>query len=370
MANSKKKKKGIFEEAASEESARQALDPTVKTQRPSFFDEEQNFFADSGDETGFIPRLNMNGNGKAEARPEKAKEPSGPSESAKESAKESAAGNARESVNEDAKEDASSKAAPEKNAAERPADSGKPGGAGKTPEESSEELAEEVAEIVARFESDQRGEELLKASEAAEKAEAEEDGESSELSGHDAESDRPVESETERAAGKILGWVVPVFAAIILATLIRVFIGGATTVQGNSMYPTLHNGDVLLINKLPTYSETYERAEIVIIDAPHDKGKLYVKRIVGLPGETVEIHDGNVYINGKLLREYYIGEADTTVYHQSKWVLGKDQYFVLGDNRNPGASNDGRLFGPVEGKHIKGVAVLRLWPLDRFGGLF
>ena len=169
---------------------------------------------------------------------------------------------------------------------------------------------------------------------------------------------------------KVLSWVIPFALAIGIAVLVRLFVGGVTTVQGNSMHPTLSDGDLLIINKLPTYTQDYERAEIVIIDAPQEPGRLYVKRIIGMPNETVQIHNGHVFINGRQLKENYIDNLDTTIYSKDEWKLGPDEYFVMGDNRVPGASNDGRLFGPIAAKHIRGIALFRLWPLNHMGTLF
>lgn len=182
--------------------------------------------------------------------------------------------------------------------------------------------------------------------------------------------ERRQETDQRTRLDKVLEWVLPLGFAIAIAVLIRVFVGGTTEVQGESMMPTLHDGDYLIVNKLPTYRQDYKRADIVIIDAPHLPDKFYIKRIIGLPGERVRILDGKIYINDQLLQENYIPPIETTTYNETEWLLGTDEYFVLGDNRIHGKSNDGRMFGPVEGKHIRGVAVWRIWPLQTFGALF
>ncbi len=165
-------------------------------------------------------------------------------------------------------------------------------------------------------------------------------------------------------------WVLPLVAAVALALIIRMFIGGATTVKGESMYPTLSNGDILLVSKIPTYSHQFKRSDIVILDSPDHPDELYVKRVIGLPGETVEIHDGKVFIDGLLLVEHYIKDIPTESYQDNVWVLSSDQYFVMGDNRNPGASNDSRLFGPVPADRLEAVARFRIWPLTHMKSFY
>ncbi len=172
-----------------------------------------------------------------------------------------------------------------------------------------------------------------------------------------------------RASRWIEGWGIPILIALLVAILIRIFIGGATTVKGDSMKPTLHNGDLLVINKIPAYTNHFRRAEIVILRAPDQSGELYVKRIIGLPGETVEIKDGRVYVDGYLMQEYYVDKLPTGVYRNARWELGQSDYFVMGDNRRQGASNDSRIFGPVNVESFIGVAIFRLLPLSGIGGI-
>lgn len=164
-------------------------------------------------------------------------------------------------------------------------------------------------------------------------------------------------------------WIVPIGLALMLALFIRIFIGGATTVQGRSMEPTLHNGDIIIVNRIPAYFRHIQRADIVVLDSPTESGKSYIKRVIGLPGETVEIRDNMILIDGLWLREYYLNESETSAYSKTKWTLGEEEYFVLGDNREPGASNDSRLFGPIRMNRIEGVASFRLWPFSRIGSL-
>ena len=183
-------------------------------------------------------------------------------------------------------------------------------------------------------------------------------------------SDEDAEEERKNKGirGFFYNWILPVAIAIVLAIIIRFFIGGATTVSGTSMGPALNNGDFLLVSKIPTYFKKYHRGDILIIDSP-DLDEYYVKRLIGLPGETVEIKDGKVYINGKWMKEYYTSE-DTVSYANTKWKLGNNEYFVMGDNRASGASNDSRLFGPIPAEHIKAVSRFRIWPITKFMSMY
>lgn len=176
--------------------------------------------------------------------------------------------------------------------------------------------------------------------------------------------------ENKESSGKIIiSWIIPIAVAAAIALLVRIFIGGATTVQGESMFPTLNNGDIVIVNKMPSYSSSFNRTDIVILDAPEEKDRLYIKRIIGMPGETIEISDGKILVDGKWLREYYLNEPKTGIYVYSKWILKDDEYFVLGDNRIPGKSNDSRIFGPIKANSIHGVAVFRIWPFTNAGVL-
>lgn len=165
-------------------------------------------------------------------------------------------------------------------------------------------------------------------------------------------------------------WLVPVIIAVALAMIINVFLGGATLVKGESMEPTLHNKEVLIVSKIPTYTGKFNRSDIVILDSPDKKDEYYVKRIIGLPGEKVDIVDGHVFINEKLLKEYYVDDLPTEIYEDSTWKLGEDEYFVMGDNRKPGASNDSRLFGPIKRTAMEEVARFRIFPFSKIRSFY
>jgi signal peptidase I len=159
-----------------------------------------------------------------------------------------------------------------------------------------------------------------------------------------------------------------IFAAV-MAVLIVVFVVQPVKVEGTSMLPRLHNDERIFVNKFIFTFRPIERGEIVVFWFPDDPSKSFIKRVIGLPGETIRIDArGQLFINGKLLEEPYLAPErnrnpkmipDTLVKHA--------YYFVMGDNR--GASNDSRAWGLVPEKYIYGKAMFRYWPLQRVGSL-
>lgn len=161
--------------------------------------------------------------------------------------------------------------------------------------------------------------------------------------------------------------LICVAAALILSLLVTKFIAHHTTVDGSSMMPTLSDGDQLIVQQLSYYFHDPERFDVIVF--PISTEDNYIKRVIGLPGETVQIIDGQVYINGNLLTDDRYGSeriqdpgnAADTIYLQA------DEYFVLGDNRN--ASVDSRFseVGVIKRKDIKAKAWLRFYPFGSFG---
>jgi signal peptidase I len=158
-------------------------------------------------------------------------------------------------------------------------------------------------------------------------------------------------------------------AAIIILP-IRTFIAQPFVVSGNSMYPTFHNGEYLIVNELAKYRGTYERGDVVILRYPNDPSKYFIKRVIGLPGETVTIENGKVSITGPsqkeplVLDEPYVKNPrqDSSSRTLDKGE-GKNEYFVMGDNR--AQSSDSRVWGPVPERLMDGKAYLRLFPFTR-----
>lgn len=164
-------------------------------------------------------------------------------------------------------------------------------------------------------------------------------------------------------------WIKSILLAIVIALFIKTFIFNTTYVLGNSMYPTLHEKDRLFSNRISLYFSNPDRGDIVILKAPDVENKDYIKRVIGIPGDTVAIIDGKVYLNGNLLEEDYVEEdAYTETYGQNYWEVPEDHVFVLGDNRDGTASKDSRYFGCIPIKSIKGITSYRYFPFnDRFG---
>ena len=179
-------------------------------------------------------------------------------------------------------------------------------------------------------------------------------------------------------AYEILDWLRTICIGVLAGIFIVVFLVQRDNVYGDSMKPTLSSGDVIYAQKISTYFHSYKRGDIVILDG-HDMEGYYskeylVKRIVGLPGETVKIEDGNVYIKPAdssefyLLQENYLPEGtkttmmDDAMKKGNEIVLGEDEYYCLGDNRP--VSNDSRNLGPFTADRIKGVAIIRVFPLN------
>lgn len=168
----------------------------------------------------------------------------------------------------------------------------------------------------------------------------------------------------------ILDWIKSIVFALLIAALIKWLFIDATRVSGKSMLNTLHDGDMLFMNKIGKHFHDYDRGDIVILNAPDFPGRLYVKRVVGLPGDTVTLKDEKVYINDEELKEPYTS-VDYTLQTSDtyEWYLLDGQYFVMGDNRAEGASNDSRNYGPVQKEEIVGHAFYRFYPFNDMGNI-
>ena len=191
-------------------------------------------------------------------------------------------------------------------------------------------------------------------------------------------SGRSKKFEKGSTAYEVLDWLRTICIGVLAGIFIVVFLVQRDNVYGDSMKPTLNSGDVIYAQKISTYFHSYKRGDIVILDG-HDMEGYYskeylVKRIVGLPGETVKIEDGNVYIKPAdsndfyLLQENYLPEGTKTAMMDdarkkgNEIVLGEDEYYCLGDNRP--VSNDSRNLGPFTADRIKGVAIIRVYPFN------
>ncbi|HMB25929.1 MAG TPA: signal peptidase I [Patescibacteria group bacterium] len=159
--------------------------------------------------------------------------------------------------------------------------------------------------------------------------------------------------------------VVCISLAIIIP--VRYFLIQPFYVKGASMEPSFYDHEYLIIDEISYRFDDPERGDIIVFKFPKDPSQFYIKRVIGLPGETVEIKDNHVYITkGEkrfILDESYLAENTRTT-RSKKWTLGKGEYYVLGDNREH--SSDSRSFGPVYRDLIVGKVWFRGWPLWRF----
>jgi len=171
-----------------------------------------------------------------------------------------------------------------------------------------------------------------------------------------------------RVLRELLNWVIYIIIIVILTILINTFVGQRTHVIGHSMEPTLSNNDNLIVDKISYRFTEPSRFDIIVFPFYEEDSIYYIKRIIGLPGETVQIIDGIVYINGVFLNE----DFGTEVIHnpgQAAWpiLLGEGEYFLLGDNRNHSADSRDPNVGVRHRDDFTGRAWLRIWPFSEFG---
>jgi signal peptidase I len=162
-------------------------------------------------------------------------------------------------------------------------------------------------------------------------------------------------------------WTRDLLIAIGLALVIIVFLYQPVKVEGTSMAPLLSDQERIFINKFVYRFEPIERGDVVVFWYPLDRSKSFIKRVIALPGETVEIRRGVVYVNGKMVQESYVPPQYADVSDFGPLPVPKSNYFVMGDHRI--SSNDSRVFGPVPSQFIYGRAVFAYWPVDHFGSL-
>jgi len=170
---------------------------------------------------------------------------------------------------------------------------------------------------------------------------------------------------------EILSTSLYLLAVLAVTYLVIHFVGQRTQVQGESMEPTLQNGDNLIVDKITYRFNDPQRFDIIVFPFKYKNDTFYIKRIIGLPGETVQItKDGKIYINEEELKEGYgkevmldPGNAYTAI------TLGDNEYFVLGDNRNNSSDSRSTSVGLIHRDDIIGRAWVRIWPFSNFGVL-
>jgi len=173
----------------------------------------------------------------------------------------------------------------------------------------------------------------------------------------------------KRVLREILNTSLYLLGVLCLVYLVIHFVGQRTQVQGSSMEPTLSTEDNLIVDKISYRFHDPERYDIIVFPFLGEEETFFIKRIIGLPGETVQIdEEGTIYVDGEVLDDGYGREVIQNPGRAREPIeLGKDEYFVLGDNRND--STDGRdpSVGNIRRENIIGRAWLRIWPLNKFG---
>jgi len=166
---------------------------------------------------------------------------------------------------------------------------------------------------------------------------------------------------------ELRGWTRDLAVALGLVIVIMIFLYQPVKVEGTSMNPLLSDQERIFINKFVYRFEPIERGDVVVFWYPLDRSKSFIKRVVGLPGETLEIRSGHVYVDGHKLHDQFVpsGYLDGSNYGPRRIMAG--EYFVMGDHRD--SSNDSRVFGPVPRPYIYGKAVFAYWPMEHFGSL-
>ncbi len=166
---------------------------------------------------------------------------------------------------------------------------------------------------------------------------------------------------------ELKSWGRDLAVALSLALVIIVFLYQPVKVEGTSMAPLLSDQERIFINKFVYRFEPIERGDVVVFWYPLDHAKSFIKRVVGLPAETIELRRGKLLINGHEIREPYVPANffDGSSYGPVR--IPDEEYFVMGDHRD--SSNDSRVFGPVPRHAIYGKAVFAYWPVDHFGAI-
>jgi len=156
-----------------------------------------------------------------------------------------------------------------------------------------------------------------------------------------------------------------IILALLIVVPIRYFLFQPFVVDGSSMEPSFYDGDYLIVDQISYRFRPPERGEVVIFYAPTDPSRRFIKRVVGLPGETLETVDQQILITPVEGDQFFFDDhySQTTAYRNFSVALAEDQYFVLGDNRD--RSYDSRFWGHLPAENLIGRAVLRLWPLSR-----
>jgi signal peptidase I len=168
-----------------------------------------------------------------------------------------------------------------------------------------------------------------------------------------------------RAKGVMHSWLRDLVVSVVVSAFIIIFLYQPVRVEGTSMLPVLEDQDRLFINKLAYRVGEIHRGDVVVFLYPHDHEKSYIKRVIALPGDTLRIDHGLVYVNGSRVKEAYVPNRFEDDRSQPEMTVPRHEYFVMGDHRS--ISSDSRDFGPVDRELIYGKAAFVYWPMDQAG---
>lgn len=169
---------------------------------------------------------------------------------------------------------------------------------------------------------------------------------------------------------KVIEFIQTLVIFLAIGTAIYLFIAQPHRVSGQSMFPTLENGDYILTNKIGYTFGQPQKGQIIVFKEPRDESLDFIKRIIGLPGDKLKIESGKVYVNGRVIDEGYLDPTITTLpasflKEDQEVIIPEDRYIVIGDNRL--ASSDSREWGFITRDEIIGQAFFRYWPIHSFG---
>lgn len=184
------------------------------------------------------------------------------------------------------------------------------------------------------------------------------------------EEDRAIEKSEEKSIMKeLFGWIIYILIVVGLTYLILTYVGQRTRVSGHSMETTLSSGDNLIVDKLSYRFKEPKRFDIIVFPYKYEENTYYIKRIIGLPGETVQVIDGYAYIDGELLETDIYGaeEMEDPGIASKSLTLKEGEYFVLGDNRNHSQDSRDPSVGILTREDLLGKAWIRIYPFDKMG---
>ncbi len=177
----------------------------------------------------------------------------------------------------------------------------------------------------------------------------------------------PAAETTSTWRRELRSWARDLAVATGLALIIIIFLYRPVKVEGTSMAPLLSDQERIFINQFVYRFEAIQRGDVIVFWYPLDHSKSFIKRVIGLPGEILELRQGNLYINSRRVDEPYVPANFLDDANYGPVRLPPGEYFVMGDHRD--SSNDSRVFGPIPRQVIYGKAVFAYWPVDRFGSL-